>query len=283
MLDNVLQNFIDNAPDVLWRAKNSAIKERSLGLGAMGFHGYLQKRGIPFESPVALGLNRTIFSNMYHKAKAASGLLATERGEPEDMRGTGYRNAHVIAIAPNASSSYICGNSTPGIEPLRANMFKAETLSGVYFIKNKFLEIILDKYGKNNDTTWNAIALNKGSVQDLSFLSEQEKETFKTAMELDQRWLIEHASIRQPFIDQGQSVNLFFEPNVDPNFFHNVHFLAWKKGLKGLYYCRSNEAKKASTIQGKQQQDTIVEGPVNLLGNVNMVTAVEDTCVACQG
>lgn len=287
MLDNVLQSFIDNAPSVLWRAKNSATKERSLGLGAMGFHGYLQSKGIPFESPVALGINRQIFAKMFHEAKAASGKLAEERGEPDDMKGTGYRNAHVIAIAPNASSSYICGNTTPGIEPLRGNMFKAETMSGVYFIKNKNLEKVLDKYGMNVDSVWSSIALNKGSVKDLTFLTDQEKEVFKTAMELDQRWIIEHASVRQPYIDQGQSVNLFFEPDVDPNFFHQVHFMAWKKGLKGLYYCRSNEKKKAGTIQGSNEKMSVTNStqgmPEPTKVDDGILKAEESTCVACEG
>lgn len=278
MLDNTLQVFIDTAPDVLWRAVNSASKERSVGLGAMGLHGYFQSKGIGYETPIALSISRQIFGKIYHEAKAASGVLAKERGEPEDMKHTGYRNAHVIAIAPNASSSYICGNASPGIEPLSSNCFKAETLSGTYEIRNKYLEKILDKYGKNNDTTWQFISINGGSVEGLKFLSEQEKEVFKTAIELDQRWLIEHAAVRQPFIDQGQSVNLFFHPTVDPNTFSNVHLMAWKKGLKGLYYCRSKEKKKAMTV-GTSDLDKEVNGTEDKSFDV----IEESTCLACEG
>jgi ribonucleoside-diphosphate reductase alpha chain len=276
MLDNVLDVFIQKAPKSLWRAINSAKKERSVGLGAMGFHGYLQSKGVSFESAIAAGINRNIFQKIYHEAKAASGLLAKERGEPEDMVGTGYRNAHVLAIAPNASSSYICGNVSPGIEPLSRNAFTAKVADGTFEVRNIHLMKVLDKYGKNNDTTWQYIALNGGSVESLTFLTDQERDVFKTAIELDQRWLVEHAGIRQPFIDQGQSVNLFFKPDVDPNYFSNVHFLAWKKGLKGLYYCRSVELKKAMTV-----------GTSGLAKEVNKVEITinnnDGGCLACEG
>jgi len=275
MLDNTLEVFIQKAPQSLWRAINSAKKERSVGLGAMGFHGYLQSKGVSFESAIAAGINRNIFQKLYHEAKAASGLLAKERGEPEDLVGTGYRNAHVLAIAPNASSSYICGNVSPGIEPLSANAFTAKVADGTFEVRNKHLEKVLDKYGKNTDTVWQYIALNDGSVQGLSFLTEQEKDVFKTAMELDQRWLVEHAAIRQPFIDQGQSVNLFFSKDVDPNYFSNTHFLAWKKGLKGLYYCRSKEARKASTVGTKGLEEEV--------NGTKLTINQEEGCLACEG
>jgi ribonucleoside-diphosphate reductase alpha chain len=278
MLDNVLQDFIDRAPKELWRAINSATKERSLGLGAMGFHSYLQKKMIGFESPMALSINRQIFGKMYHEAKAASGVLAKERGEPEDMLGTGYRNAHVIAIAPNASSSYICGNTSPGIEPFINNHFNAETMSGYRAIRNKNLEEVLKKYNKNTDEVWTYIALNKGSVQGLPFLNEQEKEVFKTAMELNQLWLVEHASVRQPFIDQGQSLNLFFEPDANPNTIHKVHVMAWKKGLKSLYYLRSRTNKQANPI-GVTKELKDAEPKVEIS---NMETQTS-TCLACEG
>lgn len=283
MLDNTLDVFIQKAPQSLWRAINSAKKERSVGLGAMGFHGYLQSKGVSFESAIAAGINRNIFQKIYHEAKAASGLLAKERGEPEDMIGTGYRNAHVLAIAPNASSSYICGNTSPGIEPFAANAYTAKVADGTFEVRNKYLEKVLDKYGKNNDTTWQYIALNNGSVQGLNFLTEQEKDVFKTSFELDQRWLVEHAGIRQPFIDQGQSVNLFFTPNVDPNYFSNVHFLAWKKGLKGLYYCRSTEAKKAMTVGTKNLEEQVNGKQEIPSGNDMTINNEDGGCLACEG
>lgn len=275
MLDNTLQVFIDQAPKCLWRAVESAKRERSVGLGAMGFHTYLQSKGVSFESVVALELNKRIFAHIYHNAKSASGILAKERGEPEDMIGSGYRNAHVIALAPNASSSYVCGNVSPGIEPLSRNGFKAEINAGTLFIRNKQLEKVLTNYGKNTEDVWNFIFLNSGSVKDLPFLSETEKEVFKTAIELDQRWIIEHAAMRQTYVDQGQSVNLFFTPDTDPNYFSNVHLLAWKKGLKGLYYCRSVEKKKATTIGTGNLKDKMEQNlQVNVTGN---------ECLACEG
>jgi ribonucleoside-diphosphate reductase alpha chain len=245
MLDNVLQNFIDNAHPQMWRAVNSARKERSLGLGAMGFHSFLQSMNLSFESVAAATWNQKMFAQILNQAKIASGKLAEERGEAPDMKGTGFRNAHVMAIAPTASNSIICGETSPSVEPWSANGFNKKTLNGTKTYKNKYLEKTLESMGKNTDEVWHSIITNEGSVQHLDFLDECYKEVFKTAFEIDQEWIIEHASVRQKFIDQGQSINLFFDPLTKFGKLYNVHKKAWQGGLKGLYYLRSFSKKRA--------------------------------------
>jgi len=266
-LDNVLQKFIDNAPDDLVKAKRSAIAERSLGLGAMGFHGYLQKMNVSFESAVAKGLNKRIFRDMKMHSLEESRLIAKEKGEPSDMKGSGKRNAHLLAIAPNANSSIICG-CTPSIEPVKSNAYVHRTRVGSHLIKNKYLEKVLLKYQKNTDEVWKSIIGNEGSVKHCSFLNDYEKSIFKTAFELDQEWIIEHASDRQTFICQGQSVNLFFPAGSDKSYVNSVHVRAWKADLKGLYYLRTSAANQADKVGTQIPRDALKD-------------AAE--CVACEG
>ena len=266
-LDNVLQYFIDKAPDELFRAKFSANSERSLGLGAMGFHAYLQSRGIPFEGALAKSLNMKIFKTIKEQAVEESKRLAVKRGEAPDMENTGMRNAHLLAIAPNASSSIICGTTSPSIEPYRANAYVQKTMSGSFLVKNKYLEKLLEKKGINNEKTWTSILANKGSVLHLNELSDNEKDIFKTAIEINQQWIIEHAADRQKHICQGQSVNVFVPADVNIKELHDIHMLAWKKKLKTLYYCRSEAIKRAELVSKKIERTIIPEAD----------------CLACEG
>jgi ribonucleoside-diphosphate reductase alpha chain len=268
MLDNVLQSFIDNAPDEIHRARYSAMMERSIGLGAMGFHSYLQRKRIPFESALATSVNRRMFKLIKTQAKAATTKLAEERGPCPDAQGAMIRNMHLLAIAPNASSSIICGGTSPSIEPNRANAFTHKTQSGSWLVKNKYLAEVLADYDRNDEATWKSIILAKGSVQHLDFLTD-EKDVFKTGMELDQRWLIEHAAHRQEFICQAQSLNLFFTANSNIAYLHHVHFRAWKAGLKTLYYLRSEALSRADAVSVKLTREQI--------------TNTEDVCLSCQG
>ena len=267
-LDNVLQYFIDNAPSQLEKAKYSAYRERSIGLGAMGFHAYLQKNSIPFEGPVAASANHMIFKHIKDDAMEETLQLAVERGACPDDDSCRVRNAHLLAIAPNASSSIICGNTSPSIEPFRANAYTQKTKSGSYLQKNKFLEELLEKYGKNDDKTWRDIVTNKGSVQHLEFLSEAEKEVFKTAVEINQAWVIEHAAERQQFICQSQSLNLFFPPDVNKGELHNIHMVAWAKNLKTLYYLRSEAISRADNVSNEVKREIIFE---------------QQDCLSCEG
>jgi len=268
MLDNVLESFIKNAPDQLERAKFSAMRERSLGLGAMGFHAYLQKNGISFESPLASAINYEVFNSIKSQAQTTTEQLAVERGACPDDDSCSVRNAHLLAIAPNASSSIICGNTSPSIEPYRANAYTQKTKSGSYLQKNKFLEELLEKYNQNTENTWKSIVTNKGSVQHLEFLSEEEKEVFKTAVEINQSWVIEHAAQRQEFICQSQSVNLFFPPDVNKGELHNIHMLAWAKNMKTLYYLRSEAISRADNVSNKIKREIIFE---------------QQDCLSCEG
>ena len=258
-LDNVLQYFIDYAPEELFRARFSANNERSLGLGAMGFHAYLQSKGIPFESVLAKSLNLKIFKKIKEQAVEESKRLAIKRGEAPDMEGTGMRNAHLLAIAPNASSSIICGTSSPSVEPYRANAYVQKTMSGSFLVKNKYLEKLLEKKGINNDTTWTSILANRGSVLHIKELSDYEKDTFKTAIEINQQWVIEHAADRQQYICQGQSINVFVPADVNVKELHDIHMLAWKRKLKTLYYCRSEAIKRAELVSKKIERTIIPE------------------------
>ena len=251
MLDNVLEHFIEKAPDYMWRAVNSARCERAIGLGAMGLHSYFQKRAISMDSPMSKSINEYIFKHIHNEAQAANKKLGAERGSPADMEGTGLRHSHVIAIAPNASSSGICGGTSPSIEPLRANAFSQKTLSGTFLMKNKYLEKTLIKYDRNNKEVWKSIVTNGGSVQHLSFLSEADKEVFKTAIEMNQRWLVDLAADRQKYICQSQSLNLFLPPDVDTKTLHGIHLRAWKSKVKTLYYMRSQALKKVENLSSK--------------------------------
>jgi ribonucleoside-diphosphate reductase alpha chain len=270
-LDNVIQSFIDNAPDEIGRARFSAQRERSIGLGAMGFHAYLQAHSIPFESPMAKGLNLQIFKHIKEQASAATRQLAGERGECPDAEGYGVRNAHLLSIAPNASSSIICGNTSPSIEPFRANAYTQKTKSGSSLMKNKYLEEVLERYGKNTHETWSSIITHGGSAQHLDFLTDWERDVFKTAIEIDQRWVVEFAGDRQQFVCQSQSVNLFFPAQVSKQELHNAHMLAWKKGLKSLYYVRSEAIKRADVVSEQKPREFILDYDK------------ESTCLACEG
>ena len=258
-LDNVLTFFITNAPDELERARYSAERERSIGLGAMGFHAYLQKNGIPFEGAMATAANLEMFKHIKSNAQKETERLAVEKGACPDDDSCSVRNAHLLAVAPNASSSIICGNTSPSIEPYRANAYTQKTKSGSYLMKNKFLEEVLDKYGQNIDSTWTSIITNKGSCQHLDFLSDEEREVFKTAVEINQAWVVEHASMRQDYICQSQSVNLFFPPDVNKADLHNIHMLAWAKNMKTLYYLRSEAISRADNVSNKVKREIIFE------------------------
>tara|TARA_R110001606_G_scaffold122723_1_gene255776 strand:+ start:4885 stop:6681 length:1797 start_codon:yes stop_codon:yes gene_type:complete len=281
MLDNVLQYFIDNAPVHVGRAIYSATQERSIGVGALGFHAYLQKKGIPWEGIIAKGTNERMFKLIRGKLDDANIELGTERGEAPDAKGTGQRFSHVSAIAPNASSSIIMGNTSPSIEPYRANAYRQDTLSGSYLNKNKYLDaLIKDKISENKkldyDEIWSSIIATDGSAQHLKFLDQDEKDVFKTAMEIDQRWVIEHAADRQKYIDQAQSVNLFFRPDTNIKYLHAVHYMAWKNGLKTLYYCRSEKLGKADKVSNRIERNIIKEIDMTALVN-------NDDCLACEG
>ena len=282
MLDNVLQYFIDNAPDQVSRAKYSASRERSIGIGALGYHAYLQKHMFAWESWQATSANVRMFKYIRTKLDEVNLELGQERGEAPDAKGTGKRFSHVMAIAPNASSSIIMGNTSPSIEPYRANAYRQDTLSGSYLNKNRNLvgliqsKIEAGETKQTEDEIWSSIISNDGSCQQLKFLTEDEKNVFKTAMEIDQRWIVDHASKRQEYIDQGQSLNLFFRPDVNKKYLHLVHFLAWKSGLKTLYYCRSEKIGKADKVSRKIERDIIKE--------TNMTTLIEESaCLACEG
>ena len=282
MLDNVLQFFIENAPNEVARAKFSASRERSIGVGALGFHAYLQKKNLPWESAMAKGTNMKVFKYIRTKLDDANMELGKERGEAPDAKGTGRRFSHVMAIAPNASSSIIMGNTSPSIEPFRANAYRQDTLSGAFLNKNKYLDDIIKskieagQAKQSYDEIWSSIISNDGSAQHLTFLDEWEKDVFKTSMEIDQRWVIEHAATRQEFIDQAQSLNLFFRPDVNIKYLHAVHYLAWKQGLKTLYYCRSEKLGKADKVSNRIERQIIKE--LDLTAMVN-----EEECLACEG
>ncbi len=246
-LDNVLQDFIDNAPQEFAKAKYAAMRERSVGLGAMGFHSFLQANLIPIEGAMARVWNTKIFRHLREKSDAASLKLGIEKGACPDAAAyqSMERFSNKIAIAPTASISIICGGASPGIEPIRANSYTHKTLSGSFTVKNKFLKNILSQKGLDNEEIWSSISVNGGSVQHLDSLSDFEKDVFKTAFEIDQYWLIEHAADRTPFICQSQSLNLFLQPDIHKRDLHNLHYKAWKKGIKSLYYCRSRSLQRA--------------------------------------
>jgi ribonucleoside-diphosphate reductase alpha chain len=251
MLDNVLEHFITSAPSHMWRAVNSARCERAIGLGTMGLHSYFQKREVAMDGEKSKDINDFIFKHIHNEAQAANEKLGAERGSPADMEGTGLRHSHVIAIAPNASSSVICGGTSPSIEPLRANAFSQKTLSGTFLMKNKYLERVLLKHDRNNKEVWKSIVTNGGSVQHLDFLSDEEKAVFKTAIEMNQRHLVDLAADRQQYICQSQSLNLFLPPDVDTKTLHGIHLRAWKGKVKTLYYMRSQALKKVENLSSK--------------------------------
>lgn len=291
-LDNVLQSFIDTAPDTMARARYSAMRERSVGLGVMGYHSFLQALNVPFESVVAKVWNMRMFKHIRAQADTASRLLAEERGPCPDAAEYGFmeRFSNKMAIAPTASISIICGGASPGIEPIAANVYNHKTLSGSFIVRNPFLKKVLAKHGRDDEDTWTTVTVNKGSVQHLDFLTEQEKATFKTAFELDQRWVVEHAADRTPYICQSQSVNIFLPANVHKRDLHQIHMTAWKKGVKSLYYCRSLSIQRADAISEKvaPQAALGMAAPANDQAQLPLVAAVPaatnnyEECLACQ-
>ncbi|MDD3021852.1 MAG: ribonucleoside-diphosphate reductase subunit alpha [Alphaproteobacteria bacterium] len=260
-LDNVLTDFIEKAPDSMKRAKYAAMRERSVGLGVMGFHSFLQSKMIPMEGVMAKVWNRKMFQHIKRQADDASVKLAHERGACPDAADYGImeRFSNKMAIAPTASISIICGGSSPGIEPIAANAYTHKTLSGSFPVRNPYLEALLEERGLNNEDIWSSIFTNEGSIQHLDFLTDEEKDVFKTAFEIDQRWLIEHAGDRTPFVCQAQSLNVFLPANIHKKDLHAIHWEAWAKGVKSLYYCRSKSIQRAesaaSWTRSKQAND----------------------------
>jgi len=282
MLDNVLEYFIQNAPKTIKRAIYSAKQERSIGIGALGWHAYLQKNNLAWESPMAIGRNKNIFKHIRESLDAANKELGLERGEAPDALGTGNRFSHLMAIAPNASSSILMGNTSPSIEPYRANAYRQDTLSGSHLNKNRYLDIIIKKEAENHkdgwyEETWSSIIANDGSVQHLDWMEDWTKDVFKTSMEIDQRWVVQHAADRQVYIDQAQSLNVFFRPDSNIKYIHAVHFQAWKQGLKTMYYCRSDKIAKADKVSKRIEREVIKEIDLHAL------TGDADTCLACEG
>jgi ribonucleoside-diphosphate reductase alpha chain len=281
MLDNVLEYFISNAPATIKRARYSATRERSIGIGALGWHAYLQRNNLPWESSIAVGKNKNIFKNIREKLDVANKELGLERGEAPDAVGTGNRFSHLMAIAPNASSSILMGNTSPSIEPYRANAYRQDTLSGSHLNKNKYLDKVVTDYVISNPKAdaqeiWSSIIANDGSVQHLDWMEEWTKDVFKTSMEIDQRWVVQHAADRQPWIDQAQSLNVFFRPDSHIKYIHAVHFQAWKSGLKTMYYCRSDKIAKADKVSKRIEREIIKEINLHDLAEGN-------ECLACEG
>jgi ribonucleoside-diphosphate reductase alpha chain len=281
-LDNVLQDYIDRAPDEMARAKYSAARERSVGLGVMGFHSYLQMKGVAMESAMAKALNLKMFKHIHAKASEASMLLAQERGPCPDAADMGAmeRFSCKMAIAPTASISIICGGTSACIEPIPANIYTHKTLSGSFIVKNPYLEKLLEKKAKNSTNVWNSILERGGSVQHLDFLTPEEKAVYKTSFEIDQRWLLEFAADRTPFIDQAQSLNLFIPADVDKWDLMMLHFQAWEKGIKSLYYLRSKSVQRAGFVGGVEADNT-TEAPRIELAAAGDQTDYEE-CLSCQ-
>ena len=282
-LDNVLEDFINKAPESFANAKYAAARERSVGLGVMGLHSYFQQKGIPFGSVMSKVWNKKIFKNIQEKVDQASKDLAEERGACPDAEEFGIKErfSNKTAIAPTASISIICGGASPGIEPIAANSYTHKTLSGSYNVRNKYLAKLLDKYKKNTDEVWSSITTNQGSVSHLDFLTNEEKETFKTAFEIDQRWVVELGADRTPHISQAQSVNVFIPADVHKKELHTLHFQAWKKGLKSLYYCRSKSIQRAENINAGSSTDVTKNVYSNKKESSNEEDKYEE-CLSCQ-
>ncbi len=300
-LDNVLQDFIDRAPEEMAKAKYSAMRERSVGLGVMGLHSFLQGLSVPIESVMAKVWNKKIFTHIKEKVDEASATLADERGACPDAAEFGIKErfSNKTAIAPTASISIICGGASPGIEPIAGNSYVHKTLSGSFNVRNKVLEKVLEEKGKNTEEVWSSITVNEGSVQHLDFLSDHEKDVFKTAFEIDQRWIIDLAGDRTPMITQAQSLNIFIPADIHKRDLHRLHFEAWKKGVKSLYYCRSKSIQRAEVVSRQGNINGEVEAKIPTGTNevprpedmkITMVTAAQaeeeddqyEECLACQ-
>ena len=279
-LDNVLDDFIENAPEQFSNATYSAMRERSVGLGVMGLHSFFQKKNIPLESAMSKVWNKKIFKHIQKKVDESSKELAEERGSCPDAAdyGINERFSNKTAIAPTASISIICGGASPGVEPIAANSYTHKTLSGSYNVRNRHLEKILTKYKKNNNEIWSSITTNQGSVRHLDFLSQEERNVFKTAFELDQKWIVELGADRTPHISQAQSINLFLPADVHKRTLHQIHFQAWKKGLKSLYYCRSKSIQRAENINSGSSTDI----ETNVYKNKENQEPEYEDCLSCQ-
>ena len=279
-LDNVLSDFINRAPEQFSDAKYSAEKERSVGLGVMGLHSYMQKKMIPFGSIMSKVWNKKIFKDIQEKADQASKDLAEERGACPDAADYNIKErfSNKTAIAPTASISIICGGASPGVEPVAANSYTHKTLSGSYNVRNRYLQKLLEKHDKNNEETWSSITTNQGSVSHLDYLTDLEKNVFKTAFELDQKWIIELSGDRTPYISQSQSINLFLPADVHKRELHQIHFQAWKKGLKSLYYCRSKSIQRAENVNSGSSTDV----ETNVYKNGEKQEFEYDECLSCQ-
>jgi len=276
MLDNVLTHFITVAPDSMARARYSALRERSVGMGVMGFHTFLQANGIPFESAMAKSWNMKMFRKIRRDADAASVSLAKERGPCPDAleRGVQARFSHKMAIAPTASISIICGGSSACVEPIPANIYTHKTLSGAFTVRNPHLTKVLARAGINTPETWQSILAHEGSVQHLEKLTDHDKMVFRTAFEIDQRWVIDLAADRTPFICQSQSINVYLPADIEKWDLHMLHWTAWKRGVKSLYYCRSKSISRAGFAgEGKTTKEVVADLPAR--------TDYEE-CLACQ-
>jgi ribonucleoside-diphosphate reductase alpha chain len=286
-LDNVLQDFIDKAPDSMYKSKYSAMRERSVGLGVMGFHSFLQSKNVPLESAMSKVWNKKIFQKIKLEVDKASQTLAKERGACPDAAEVGIneRFSNKLAIAPTASISIIANNSSPGIEPFAANSFTQKTLTGSFNVRNKNLVKLLEAKGRNTEDVWSSITISEGSVQHLDFLDEHEKLVFKTAQEIDQRWMVDLSAERQEYICQAQSLNLFMPGNVSKKELHDIHFRSWKKGLKSLYYCRSTSIQRADKVSRKVENDEMFK-KVEALPNQTVSEEKQDDryeeCLSCQ-
>ena len=278
MLDNVLSDFINRAPESFKDAKYSAMRERSVGLGVMGFHSYMQRHMIPLESVMAKVWNKKMFQFIDKEVNAASKKLAEERGPCPDAAeyGINERFSNKTAIAPTASISIICGGASPGIEPVAANSYTHKTLSGSFNVRNKYLKKILQKHNQDTNEVWSSITTNQGSVEHLDFLSQDEKDVFKTAFEIDQRWLIDHSADRTPYISQAQSLNVFIPADIHKKDLHQIHYQAWKKGLKSLYYCRSKSIQRAEVV------NTSFAKTKKQKNQENQQTNDYEECLSCQ-
>ena len=284
-LDNVLQDFIDNAPEDFSRASYAAMRERSVGLGVMGFHSFLQANRIPFEGAMAKVWNMRMFKHIRAEADAASVTLAEERGACPDAEDFGIKErfSNKLSVAPTASISIICGGASPGIEPVAANSFTHKTLSGSFNVRNPYLRQILAEKGKDDDETWSSITTHEGSVQHLDFLTEDEKAVFRTAFEIDQRWIIEHAGDRSDSICQSQSINLFLPADIHKRDLHQLHYLAWKKGVKSLYYCRSKSIQRAEVVANQDAGQLAVPHLGKVNGGDQPAEQIDyEECLSCQ-
>ncbi len=282
-LDNVMTDFINRAPDEFENAKYSAMRERSVGLGVMGLHSYFQQKGIPFGSVMSKVWNKKIFKNIQEKVDAASVTIADERGACPDALEYGIKErfSNKTAIAPTASISIICGGTSPGVEPISGNSYTHKTLSGSFNVRNKYLKKVLQKYGKDDEETWSSITTNQGSVSHLNFLNNEEKDTFKTAFEIDQRWVVELGADRTPHISQAQSINVFVPADIHKKELHAIHFQAWKKGLKSLYYCRSKSIQRAENVTAGASTD-VTKNVYSKSNKSNNQENNYEECLSCQ-